>query len=314
MNILVTGGAGFIGSALARRLADAGHNVTVIDNFNDYYDVALKRDRVETFLDGIEVVEGDVLDEALMHQLFTDNNFEVVCHFAGNAGVRYSIEKPLEHIDGNIKATTVLYELMKQHGVQRMVFASTSSVYGNDSNAPFSETAPADRPVSIYGASKRACELIGHTYYALDGIQSTFLRFFTVYGPWTRPDMAILKFAQLIKAGKPIDVYNHGDLRRDFTHIDDIVAGFVLAVEQPLGYEIINLGRGETTELIQYIDLLEANLGIEVKRNSMPMQPGDVYETFADTTKAKALLGFAAKVNIEDGMKSFTDWFKTYYG
>lgn len=313
MNILVTGGAGFIGSALARRLANHGHTVVVIDNFNDYYDVQLKRDRVTHFLDGITVIEGDVQDVTVMDELFATHTIEVVCHFAGNAGVRYSIEQPLEHINGNIAATVQLYELMKKHGVKRMVFASTSAVYGNTTNAPFLEDAHADRPVSVYGASKRACEIAGYPYFDLYGIESTFLRFFTVYGPWTRPDMALLKFAHLIKEGKPIDVYNQGDLRRDFTYIDDIVTGFVLAVEKPLGYEIINLGRGQATELLTYITELETALGMKALKNMMPMQAGDVYETFADTDKAKQLLGFEAQVSVAEGIPHFAAWFKQYY-
>ena len=223
MRILVTGGAGFIGSALARRLKDEGHDIVVVDNFNDYYDVRLKHDRVDALLEGIEVVEGDVLDEAVLEELFITHKFDVVCHFAGHAGVRYSIDFPLEHVDGNVKATVMLYEAMKRHGVKRMVFASTSSIYGNSTEAPFMEDEPVGKPVSIYGATKRACELIGYTYHELHGIETTFLRFFTVYGPWSRPDMAMLKFANLMKDGQPIDVYNNGDLRRDYTHIDDIV-------------------------------------------------------------------------------------------
>lgn len=313
MNILVTGGAGFIGSALARKLVEVGHQVVVIDNFNAYYDVALKRDRVTHFLDGVEVIEGDILDEALIEKLFSQHTFDVVCHFAGSAGVRYSIAAPLEYIDGNVRGTVVLYEVMKRHGVKRMVFASTSSVYGNTSTVPFTEEAAADRPVSVYAASKRSCELIGHSYYNLYGIESTFLRFFTVYGPWSRPDMAMLKFAKLMIAGQPIDVYNNGNLRRDFTHIDDIVRGFALAVEQPLGYEIVNLGRGAAVELTEYITLLESSLGVEAQKNMLPMQAGDVYETYADTNKAHALLGFSAAVDISVGVRTFVEWFLQYY-
>ena len=313
MKILVTGGAGFIGSALARRLSDGGHEVIVIDNFNDYYDVNLKRSRVEKFLDGIEVIEGDIMDEAFLDELFASHSFDVVCHFAGNAGVRYSIQYPHEHIDANVRGTIHLFEAMKKHGVKRMVFASSSSVYGIDTEAPFAEHASADRPVSIYGASKRACEINAHTYYHLAGIETTCLRFFTVYGPWSRPDMAMLKFAQLITDGKPIDVYNNGELRRDFTHIDDIVEGFALAVEKPLGFEIVNLGRGESTELLKYIELLEKSLGTTAIKNMMPMQDGDVFETFADTTKAKELLGFSAQVPIDEGVQTFADWYKEYY-
>jgi len=314
MKVLVTGGAGFIGSALARTLADKGNAVTVIDNFDPYYDVQLKHDRVEKFLAGIEVIEGTILDTVFLDSVFKEHSFDVVCHFAGNAGVRPSIENPSEYINNNIQGTLNLYEVMKKHETTQMVFASSSSVYGNDTAAPFKEDAAADRPISVYGATKRACELIGYTYYTLFGIQTTDLRFFTVYGPWSRPDMAMLKFADLMKAGQPIDVYNNGDLRRDFTHIDDIVDGFVKAVEQPLGYEIINLGRGNTTELLKYIELLEAALGITAKKNMMPMQDGDVYETYADTTKAKELLGFSAKVSVEDGVQTFAKWYLEYYG
>ena len=313
MKILVTGGAGFIGSALAQKLFKDGHEVVVIDNFTAYYDVNLKRDRVKTFLEGIEVVEGDIMDETFLDALFAQHDFDVVCHLAGNAGVRYSTEYPGENVDVNVRGTINVYEAMKKYGVKRMVFASSSSVYGVDTQSPFTEDAPADRPVSIYGSTKRACELNAFTYYQLAGIETTCLRFFTVYGPWSRPDMAMLKFAQLMTAGKPIDVYNNGDLRRDFTHISDIVEGFALAVEKPLGYEIINLGRGESTELLKYIELLEKVLGVTAIKNMMPMQDGDVFETFADTTKAKELLGFTAKMPIDEGVQTFGDWYKEYY-
>ncbi|MFT7507523.1 MAG: UDP-glucuronate 4-epimerase [Acidimicrobiales bacterium] len=313
MNILVTGGAGFIGSALSRTLANKGHIITVLDNFCPYYDVNLKRDRVVKFLEDVEVIEGDIMDEELLGSLFEKSSFDVVCHFAGNAGVRSSIDHPEAHVEVNIRGTLNLFEAMKKHGVSRMVFASSSSVYGNDTEAPFAEDVTADRPISVYGASKRACELIAYTYYTLFGIETTALRFFTVYGPWSRPDMAMMKFADLMTAGKPIDVYNNGDLRRDFTHVDDIVDGFVKAVEKPLGYEIVNLGCGDTTELLKYIELLESALGMEAKKNMMPMQDGDVYETYADTTKAKALLGFSAQMSVEEGVQTFADWYREYY-
>lgn len=313
MNILVTGGAGFIGSALASRLVASGHQVVVVDNFNDYYDPQLKRDRVATLIPYVPVYFLDILNQDALNALFETYHFDVVCHFAGNAGVRYSIEKPAEQIDANIKMTVHLYETMKKYGVNRMVFASSSSVYGNDSESPFKEDARADRPVSVYGASKRASEIVGHTYHNLFGIETTFLRFFTVYGPWSRPDMAMLKFANLMASGQAIDVYNHGNLKRDFTHINDIVEGFRLAVEKPLGYEIVNLGRGETVDLMTYINLLEDSLGIPAEKHMMPMQAGDVYETFADTTKAKELLGFEAKMPIKEGIESFAHWYKDYY-
>jgi len=313
MKILVTGGAGFIGSALSKRLHDEGNEVVVLDNFNDYYDPQLKRDRQRLFLDGIQVIEGDIMDEKLLDALFAEHAFETVCHFAGNAGVRYSIDAPGEHIDANIKGTVNIYEAMKKHKVKHMVFASSSSVYGNDTQVPFVESAVADKPVSVYGASKRSCEMIAYTYYDLFGIHTTALRFFTVYGPWSRPDMAMLKFADLMTKGEPIDVYNNGDLRRDFTHVSDIVDGFVRSVKTPLGYEIINLGRGESTELLAYIELLESSLGVTADKNMLPMQDGDVYETFADTTKAKELLGFSASMPIAEGVETFTQWYKEYY-
>lgn len=313
MNILVTGGAGFIGSALAARLKQDGHLVVVLDNFNDYYDVTLKRSRAKVFLSDCILIEGDILDPSTLDEIFTKYKFDVVCHLAANAGVRYSIDHPAVVLEANVTGTTQVFEAMKRHGVQRMVFASTSAVYGNDTQSPFTESASAVQPISIYGASKRADELIAYTYYTLFGIQTTCFRFFTVCGPWSRPDMAMLKFAQLMSAGKAIDVYNNGDLRRDFTHIDDIVDGFVKGVEKPLGYEIINLGRGESTELLTCISSLEKALGMSAKKNLLPMQPGDVYETFADTTKAKELLGFTAQISIDEAVQTFADWYKDYY-
>lgn len=186
-------------------------------------------------------------------------------------------------------------------------------MYGNDTTSPFTEDAAAAQPISVYGATKRTCEMLAYTYFNLYGIQSTCFRFFTVYGPWSRPDMAMLKFAELITAGQPIDIYNHGKLRRDFTHVSDIVTGFALGVEKPLEYEIINLGRGQSTDLMTYIELLEQALGVKAKKNFLPMQPGDVYETYADTEKAKELLGFEATVSIAEGVKTFADWYKAYF-
>lgn len=312
MKILVTGGAGFIGSKLARTLADQGHQVTVLDNFNDYYPVSLKQARVAQFLSDIEVVTGDIRDGELLRTLFAEHSFDVVCHLAAMAGVRYSVERPDVYVDNNLTGLVTLLEAMRSFGCQRMVFASSSSVYGNNSTAPFKESMAADRPESVYGATKRAGELLLHSYYQLYGLQSTSLRFFTVYGPWSRPDMAMLKFAQLIEAGQPIDVYNHGKLRRDFTYIHDIVAGFALAVETPLGYELVNLGRGEPVELLHYIELLEQALGKDAKKNFLPMQPGDVLETYADTEKAQRVLAYQPQTSIEDGIKQFAEWYQSY--
>ena len=312
MNILVTGGAGFIGSALARRLADEGHQVIVVDNFNEYYDVNLKRARQRELLAGIEVIEGDISNKNDLYELFANHDFDVVCHLAAQAGVRYSVEHPEVYVNTNVVGTQYLFETMKDFGVKRMVYASTSSAYGISSTSPFKEDEKADRPVSMYAVTKRAGELMAHMYYSMYGIESTCLRFFTVYGPWSRPDMAMLKFAEKMMAGEVIDIYNNGDLRRDFTYIDDIVDGFVKAVEKPLGYEIINLGNGKPVELIDFVTSLEQVLGVEAKKNMMEMQSGDVYETFADTTKAKELLGFESQTDFHEGIKKFAEWFVEY--
>ena len=309
MKILVTGGAGFIGSKLARTLADAGHEVVVLDNFNDYYAVDLKRARVEAFLSGITIVTGDICDAEFLQALFAKEQFDLVCHLAAMAGVRYSCERPDVYVHNNIIGLTTLLDTMKETGCGRMVFASSSSVYGNSSTAPFTEDMAADQPESVYGATKRAGELLLHSYFKIFGKEATCLRFFTVYGPWSRPDMAMLKFAKLMTSGQPIDVYNEGKLRRDFTYVDDVVAGFVRAVEQPLGFEILNLGRGEPVELMRYIELLEQSLGVTAKKNLLPMQAGDVFETYADTTKAKELLDYQANVSIDEGIAEFAAWY-----
>lgn len=313
MRILVTGGAGFIGSALAARLLRDEHKVVVIDNFNEYYDVNLKRARQAKLLSGVEVIKGDITDSKVLEEMFSKHQFDLVAHVAAQAGVRYSVEHPDVYVKSNVVGTQTLLEVMKDHGVERMVYASTSSVYGTDTKIPFTEDAPADRPVSVYSATKRAGELLAYAYFKLYGIETTCVRFFTVYGPWSRPDMAMLKFAQLMKKGEPIDIYNQGDLQRDFTYIDDIVEGFVLAIEKPLGYEILNLGNGKPIELMDFVTALEECLGVEAKKNLLPMQPGDVFETYASTEKAKKLLGFEPKTDFKEGVKCFADWFNHYY-
>ncbi len=313
MKILVTGAAGFIGSATAHALVARGHNVVGLDNFNTYYDTSLKEARVKAFLSEVRLVEGDIRDSATLTTLFSEHSFDVVYNLAAMAGVRNSTDHPLEYIDNNLTGLTTLLEVMRTHGKPRMVFASTSSVYGNDTEAPFVETAAAAAPESVYGATKRAGELILHSYYQLHQIQSTALRFFTVYGPWGRPDMALFKFARAIHEGQPIDVYNHGHMTRDFTYIDDTVRGVVAAIETPLGYEIINLGRGEPTLLIDYIKALETAFGVGAVKNLLPMQPGDVYNTSADITKAKTLLNYQPQTSVTEGVQLFVDWYRMYH-
>jgi UDP-glucuronate 4-epimerase len=313
MKILVTGGAGFIGSALTKRLVADGNDVVVIDNFNEYYDVSLKRAREKELLKGATVLEGDFTDEAFLERVFSKHQFDVVCHLGAQAGVRYSVEHPEVYVNTNVRGTQLLLEMMRKHNVNRILYASTSSAYGDTTPVPFVETATADRPVSVYAATKRAGELLIYAYVSLYGFEATCLRFFTVYGPWGRPDMALFKFSKLMKEGKPIDVYNDGNMRRDFTYIDDIVDGFVKALEHPLSYEIINLGNNSPVELDVFIKILEQKLGVPAVRNLMPMQAGDVKETYADITKAQTLLGYAPKTSVDEGVGSFVDWYHAYY-
>jgi UDP-glucuronate 4-epimerase len=312
MKILVTGGAGFIGSAAAARFLREGHEVVVIDSFNKYYNPVLKRDRVASLIPTVPVYFLDITNKEGLSALFKEYQFDAVAHFAAQAGVRYSVDAPESYVAANVLGTQTILETMRRFGVKRMVYASTSSAYGMSTPSPFVEHAAADKPVSVYAATKRSAELLAHSYYQQYGIETTCVRFFTVYGPWSRPDMAMLKFAQKIDAGESIDIYNHGDMRRDFTYIDDIVEGFALALNKPLGYEIVNLGNGRPVELLHFVELLEKALGKTAEKNLLPMQQGDVFETYADTSKAKELLGFQAKTNFEEGIQNFADWYRAY--
>ena len=312
--VLVTGGAGFVGNHVALRLLEEGHEVVVVDNVNSYYDPALKEARLARLPETVPVYRVDITDRDALAAVFVEHAFDVVCHLAAQAGVRYSLEAPEAYVSTNYTGTFHIFELAKQHGVSQVVFASTSSVYGESTDMPFREDNSADTPLSLYAATKRGCELMGFNYHHLFGLNVTCLRFFTVYGPWGRPDMALFKFVRAIEAGEPIDVYNNGHMKRDFTYIDDIVDGFTRAVARPLGYEIINLGHGEPLHLMDFIRELERQLGSEATINYMPLQPGDVPETYASTEKARDLLGFTAQVGVPEGIKNFVEWYREYTG
>lgn len=313
MNILVTGGAGFIGSNLILKLLELGHSVVCVDNMNKYYDPELKKDRLALFKDKVRFYEVDISDKKELENIFRKNKIDKICHLAAQAGVRYSLENPFIYGKYNYIGTLNILELAKQHKIMHIVFASTSSIYGSNKNMPFTEDQRVDSPVSIYSASKRACELLAFSYNKLYSINVTCLRFFTVYGPFGRPDMALFKFTKNILANKEIEVFNKGDMKRDFTYVGDIVEGFVKAMDKPMGFEIINLGCGDSVKLMDMIKTLENVLGKKAKLKMMPMQQGDVKETFADITKAKKLLGYAPKVNLEKGIIQFVQWYKEYF-
>jgi UDP-glucuronate 4-epimerase len=313
MHYLVTGGAGFIGHHLVLRLCADGHKVTVVDRVDDYYDPTLKEARLKRFPDLVTVHRIDITDQAALAKVFAENQFDAVCHLAAQAGVRYSLEHPDVYVHSNYVGTFNIFELAKQHQIPKVIYASTSSVYGTSIDMPFTEEDPAREPMSIYAATKRAGELLGATYHHLYDLDIICLRFFTVYGPWGRPDMALFKFTEKMLAGEPIDVYNNGEMRRDFTYVDDIVSGFALALEKGGGYEIINLGHGSPVHLMEFIKVLETELGVPAKINFMPLQPGDVPETYADITKAGQLLGFDPQVPVQEGVRKFVSWYREYH-
>ncbi|MFT4297837.1 MAG: SDR family NAD(P)-dependent oxidoreductase [Candidatus Woesearchaeota archaeon] len=313
MNILVTGGAGFIGSHLVLKLLDEGNSVIIVDNMNEYYDPKLKQDRLSLFKDKVKFYKIDISDKDQFEEVFKDNKIDKICHLAAQAGVRYSLENPFVYADANYVGTMNVLELAKRYNVNHIVFASTSSIYGKNEKMPFSENDRVDNPISIYSASKRACELLAFSYWHLFKINVTCLRFFTVYGPYGRPDMALFKFTKAILADKAIDVYNNGDMKRDFTYVADIVDGFAKALEKPIGFEVINLGHGSPVFLMDFIKIIEKELGKKAKINFMPMQPGDVKETYADVEKAKKLLDYKSKYDVEYGVKKFIEWYKEYY-
>jgi len=305
---LVTGGAGFIGSHLCDRLLARGDEVTVLDNFNDAYDPAIKRRNAEA-LDGARVVEGDFRDAELVETLFADGDFEVVVHLAAMAGVRPSLLDPLHYYDVNVRGTLNVMEAIRERPEIRYVFASSSSVYGANESVPFRETDDIHHPVSPYAATKRAGELLAYTYHHLYGIPTTCLRFFTVYGPRQRPEMAIHKFVRMILRGEPIPFFGDGSSRRDYTYVDDIVDGVERSIDRCEGYEIYNLGESATTSLSELVAMIGEAVGREPLLDRQPMQPGDVVVTYADVTKARERLGYAPSTAVPDGLARFVAWY-----
>ena len=312
--VLVTGGAGFIGSHLVERLlGEGGWRVHVIDDFNDFYDPSLKRRNVAPHAgrDDFRLHEADIRDAEALGRVFADEGFDCVVHLAARAGVRPSLSEPQLYAETNITGTLNLLELARRHAVPQFVFGSSSSVYGENEKVPFSEDDPVAKPISPYAATKAAGELLCHTYSHLFGLRSVALRFFTVYGARQRPDLAIRKFAALISEGRPIPVFGDGTTRRDYTFVDDIIAGVRAAMDyRGSAYEVVNLGESRTVELRELIALLERELGREALIDRRPLQPGDVPQTFADISKARALLGYDPQTPIEEGIRRFVEWFK----
>ena len=314
--ILITGGAGFIGSSLVDRLLSEGDwQVSVVDDFNDFYDPSIKRDNVnrQKANPNYRLFEADIRDKEALDEVFKESTFDSIVHLAARAGVRPSLELPLLYSQTNVDGTVNLLELARKHGTKQFVFGSSSSVYGINAKVPFSEEDPIRKPISPYAATKGAGELICHTYTHLYGIRSVCLRFFTVYGPRQRPDLAIHKFARLLSEGKPIPVFGDGTTRRDYTYIDDILAGVRAAIDYSgSDYEVINLGESRTVELRELIALLEKELGVEAKIDRKPLQPGDVPQTYADISKARSLLGYNPQTQIEVGIQRFVEWFQNH--
>jgi len=334
MKILVTGAAGFIGFYVAKYLVDRGDEVIGIDNINDYYDPQLKYDRL-AILDKLEFftfIKLDISDNDGMQSLFAEYEFDAVVHLAAQAGVRYSLENPHVYMQSNIVGFLNILEGVRHHKINHLVYASSSSVYGANTLQPFSEHHNIDHPVSLYAASKKANELMAHSYSHLYGMKTTGLRFFTVYGPWGRPDMAPFLFAKGISDGDTINLFNHGDMSRDFTYIDDIVEGVVRVMDNPAkgnpewsgnspdpassyaNYRIYNIGNNNPIKLMDFVNAIENAVGKKANTNLMPMQPGDVQSTFADVSELESAVGFKPSTSLQDGIDIFIDWYKGYYG
>ena len=333
MKILVTGAAGFIGHHLSLRLLERGDSVVGLDNMNNYYDVTLKENRLKRMapFPAFKFVKLDLADKSGMESLFAAEKFDVVVNLAAQAGVRYSIENPQAYVDANLVGFTNVLEGSRHNKVKHLVFASSSSVYGANTKLPFSESDSVDHPISLYAASKKANELMAHTYASLFKLPCTGLRFFTVYGPWGRPDMALFLFTKAILADEPIQVFNHGKMVRDFTYVDDIIEGVVRLIDRPAEpdptwsgtnpdpatsfapYRIFNIGNNAPVELMRYINAVEAALGKKAKMNMLGMQPGDVPATEADVSRLEAWVDFRPKTNVEEGIARFVTWYRDYY-
>ena len=334
MKVLVTGAAGFIGMHCIERLLARGDQVVGIDNLNDYYDVALKESRLSRIADhaAFRFHRVSIEDKEAMAGIFAEEKPDRVIHLAAQAGVRYSLENPHAYIDANLQGFMNILEGCRHNDVAHLAYASSSSVYGGNARMPFSEHDSVDHPVSLYAATKKANELMAHTYSHLYGLPTTGLRFFTVYGPWGRPDMALFLFTDAIRNGRPIDVFNQGAMVRDFTYIDDIVEGLIRVLDKtatpdpdfdPMNpdpgtstapFRVFNIGNGNPTPLMDYIGALEDALGMTAEKNMMPMQPGDVPATSADTSELRDWVGFAPNTDVRDGVQRFVDWYIGYYG
>ena len=333
MKLLVTGAAGFIGSHVAAKLLERGDEVVGLDNLNNYYDVNLKQARLARLTPQrqFRFVKLELADQAAMAALFAAERFDRVIHLAAQAGVRYSLENPQAYVDSNVTGTVNVLEGCRHTGVAHLVFASTSSVYGMNTNMPFSPHRGVDHPLSLYASTKKAGELMCHNYAALFSLPVTVLRFFTVYGPWGRPDMALFLFARNILAGQPIDVFNHGHHTRDFTFVEDIAEGVVRACEQIAApnlawdsnapdpatsrapFRIFNIGNNHPVQLTRYIEVLEQCLGRKAQRNLLPLQPGDVPDTFADVEDLVRAVGYRPQTTVEEGVRRFVEWYLSYY-
>ncbi len=313
MTVLITGGAGFIGSNLARALRARGERLVLLDNFDPYYDPSLKRANVAGFHDdpAVTLIEGDVRDAALMEQIVIDHGIQRIAHLAALAGVRNSVEEGPRYLHVNVNGSVNLFEAARRHGVAMFVQASTSSVYGETPRIPFSEDDPADHPLAPYPASKRAAEIFAHSYHHLFGLNVTCLRFFNVYGPNGRPDMMPLRVMRAVMAGQPITLYNGGALKRDWTYIEDIVAGVVAALYQPMGYRVINLGYGAPLAMTDFVDIIEELSGQTAIRVDAPAPPSEPTITYCDNTRARTLLGFDPKTPVQDGLAATWRWLQT---